>query len=30
MMGDRLVRQDHLFYDVCLEDCVPPDHAPDA
>ena len=26
MMGDRLVRQNHLFYDVCLEDRVPPDH----
>ncbi len=26
MMGDRLVRQDRLFYDVCLEDRVPPDH----
>ncbi len=26
MMGDRLVRQDRLFYDICLEDRVPPDH----
>ncbi len=26
MMGDRLVRQGRLFYDVCLEDRVPPDH----
>ncbi len=26
MMGDRLVRQDRLFYDVCLEDRVPADH----
>jgi transposase len=26
MMGDRLIRQDRLFYDVCLEDRVPPDH----
>ncbi len=26
MMGDRLVRQDRLFYEICLEDKVPPDH----
>jgi transposase len=26
MMGERLVRQDHLFYEICLEDKVPPDH----
>jgi len=26
MMGDRLVRQDRLFYQICLEDRVPPDH----
>jgi transposase len=26
MMGDRLVRQDRLFYEVCLEDRVPRDH----
>ncbi len=26
MMGDRLVPQDRLFFDVCLEDRVPPDH----
>ena len=26
MMGDRLVRKGRLFYDVCLEDRVPPDH----
>ena len=26
MMGERLVRQDSLFYDVCLEDRVPADH----
>jgi transposase len=26
MMGDRLVRQDSLFYEICLEDKVPPDH----
>ena len=25
-MGDRLVRQDRLFYEICLEDKVPPDH----
>ena len=26
MMGERLVRQDRLFYEICLEDRVPPDH----
>jgi transposase len=26
MMGERLVRQDRLFYEICLEDKVPPDH----
>jgi transposase len=26
MMGDRLVRQDRLFYEICLEDRVPRDH----
>ncbi len=26
MMGDQLVRQDRLFYEICLEDKVPPDH----
>ncbi len=26
MMGERLVRQDRLFYEFCLEDRVPPDH----
>ena len=26
MMGDRLVRQDRLFYEICLEDRVPHDH----
>ncbi len=25
-MGERLVRQDSLFYEICLEDRVPPDH----
>jgi transposase len=25
-MGERLVRQDRLFYEICLEDKVPPDH----
>ena len=26
MLGERLVRQDRLFYDICLEDRVAPDH----
>ncbi len=26
MKGERLVRQDRLFYEICLEDRVPPDH----
>lgn len=26
MMGERLVRQDSLFYEICLEDKVPADH----
>ncbi len=26
MMGERLVRQDRLFYEICLEDKVPADH----
>ena len=26
MMGERLVRQDSLFYEICLEDKIPPDH----
>ncbi len=26
MMGEQLGRQDRLFYEICLEDRVPPDH----
>ncbi len=26
MMGERLVGQERLFYEICLEDKVPPDH----
>ena len=26
MMGEWLVRQDRLFFEICLEDRVPPDH----